>query len=266
MTQIDRWRNPRRVLNGSNPSTGAKLIAVALAVLLLSLLGLVVAAWADLPHWRVDGTNSTYAASVTHLPGPLPCPGAGAGIAIIGDSHVAGSRMEGGGMPFGEVLERQLLEGVRVMRHGIGGETAASAEQRWQGRDLNEANLVILALGTNDAAPRGWLSDKAPVPLPDYKASLTRQIAGWRARGSEVALLAPPPGGSAAMTARLAPYRKAAREVGIMMNVATFDPADAFTGCTRDQPLLGRDALHMNAAGHRCLGRWLARQFCPVLR
>jgi len=41
------------------------------------------------------------------------------------------------------------------------------------------------------------------------------------------------------------------------------DPADAFTACADSEPLLIRDALHMNAVGHACLGEWLVSQFCP---
>lgn len=110
------------------------------------------------------------------------------------------------------------------------------------------------------------MRDKTPVHLNDYKASLSRQIVTWRARGHEVALLAPAPGGSAAITRRVAPYRQAAQEVGHRLGVAVFDPADAFASCPTAQPLLARDALHMNAAGHRCHGAWLAHQFCPPVR
>ena len=228
------------------------------------VLGLAAALWRETPQWRGDGALSVPMSSVTsarHLPA---CPARGTPIAIIGDSHVAGSRMApGGGIPFGEVLQNELAGHSEVSLHGVGGDTAAMGEERWRDRDLPGTGLVILAFGTNDAAPRGWLGSRSPVPLDSYKASLARQILTWRERESEVILLAPPPGGSRAIAARLAPYREAARDVGRDMKVAVLDPADAFAGCPSDQPLLVRDALHMNEAGHLCLGRWLARRLCP---
>jgi hypothetical protein len=81
-----------------------------------------------------------------------------------------------------------------------------------------------------------------------------------------VILLAPPPAGSKAIATRLAPYREAARDVGREMEVAVLDPADAFADCPSAQPVLVRDALHMNEAGHRCLGNWLARRLCAIDR
>jgi hypothetical protein len=44
--------------------------------------------------------------------------------------------------------------------------------------------------------------------------------------------------------------------------VTVFDPALAFAQCPSFQPLLARDALHLNPAGHTCLGRWLADRLC----
>ncbi|MFM7404168.1 MAG: SGNH/GDSL hydrolase family protein [Erythrobacter sp.] len=238
----------------------ATTIWLALAAV---LLGLVAWLWLELPHWRAGGTASTSVSSVTYLPHPLACPAKGSRIAIIGDSHVAGSQSGAGAAAFGAVLESRLGRKITVSRYGIGGATAADGESRWRGRDLPETDVVILALGTNDAAPRGWLRDKTPAKLTDFSGSLNRQIALWRARGHAVMLLAPPPGGSAAITARLEPYRQATRDLGRQLGIAVLDPADAFAACRPAQPMLSRDALHMNARGHQCLGTWLAHQFCP---
>ncbi|WP_379923388.1 SGNH/GDSL hydrolase family protein [Erythrobacter sp. R86502] len=236
-------------------------------VLSIVLAGLASLLWPEVPAWRIAGTRSTPASSVSFASGPLGCPRAGATIAVIGDSHVAGSRVDnGGGEPFGQVFAQALGGRVAISLHGVGGDTAAMGEQRWRGRDLPGTDLVILAFGTNDAAPRGWLREKQPVAIADYAAALSRQIARWRARGQTVILLAPPPGGSRAITARLQHYRRAARDVGRANALAVLDPADAFASCPASQPVLSRDAVHMNAAGHRCLGLWLARQFCPAVR
>ena len=243
--------------------TGAKALALGATAL---ACGLAVALWPELPQWRPGGTRSIPASSVGSLVHPSGCPGDGTTIAIIGDSHVAGSRMGAGGEPFGAVLAQALPGKVTVERFGIGGETAAGGERRWRGRDLPEAGLVILAYGTNDAAPRGWLRDKDAVPLADFRAALMRQIKAWRAADHQVALLAPPPGGSSAIASRLAPYRAATRDVGREAGVNVYDPADAFAACPAAQPVLVADALHMNAAGHRCLGEWLAHQMCSPAR
>jgi len=230
-------------------------------------LGLAAVLWREVPRWREDGTRSVPMSSVTSLRHLPACPARGKPIAIIGDSHVAGSRMSSGDKrPFGKVLQDELAGRSDVSLHGVGGDTAAMGEERWRDRDLPDTGLVMLAFGTNDAAPRGWLGRKLPVPLEGYKASLARQTVTWRERGNEVILMAPPPGGSRAIAARLAPYREAARDVGREMQVAVLDPADAFADCPSAQPVLVRDALHMNEAGNRCLGNWLARRLCSIDR
>lgn len=241
--------------------TRAGRIALACAVL---TLGAVAALWQEVPQWRVGGTRSLAASSVTHRPGPLACPADGTTIAVIGDSHVAGGRMGGAGAPFAVVLEQALRGRVAVVRRGVGGQTAAMGEATWATRGLPDAGLAIIAYGTNDAAPRGWLRNREPVGPAAFKASLTRQIGGWRASGAQVILLAPPPGGSRAIAARLAPYREATRDVGRATGVTVLDPADGLATCTASEPLLAYDALHMNAGGHQCLGQWLARQLCPA--
>jgi len=261
LTQIACRRNPAGVTARPPILTSAKKIALAVVAL---LLGLFAALWQELPQWRLGGTQSAAASSVANLPGDLVCPDRGSRIAIIGDSHVAGSRMGEGSAPFGVALEQSLAGRVKVVRYGVGGETAIDGVKRWRERDLPEAGLVILVYGTNDAAPRGWLGDKTTVPVDDYKAALNRQVALWRNRGVQVVLLAPPPGGSTAITRRLSLYREAAGAVGRSEKVAVLDPADAFTSCPSAQPALVGDALHMNAAGHECLGTWLAHQFCPA--
>lgn len=233
--------------------------------LMALLLALGIALQHEIPRWRGDGSAAVAAQPVGHLPQPLACPAPGTRIAIIGDSHVAGSRMEPDGIPFGVVFEEALAGQIIVERYGVGGETAAASEQRWRSRDLEGFDWVMLMLGTNDAAPRGWLRNKQPVPLAEFKASLIRQIDHWQSRGHSVVLLAAPPGGSPAIAKRITPYRQAVREVGRVSGVAVLDPAEALATCPADAPALTRDALHMNAAGHLCLGTWLAQQLCPQL-
>lgn len=264
LTQNLYRRNSQSVQTLQTPMTGRRAFVLVFTIVLTGLASLL---WPEVPAWRIAGTHSTPASSVGFANGPLGCPRAGAKIAVIGDSHVAGSRISnGGGKAFGQVFALALGGRVTVNLHGVGGHTAAMGEQKWRERDLPGTDLVILAFGTNDAAPRGWLRGKQPVAIAAYSTALGHQITRWRARGQRVVLLAPPPGGSSAITARLQPYRRAARNVGRTNELTVLDPADAFASCPALQPVLGRDALHMNAAGHRCLGLWLARQFCPATR
>lgn len=241
--------------------TRARVVALAIAAVALGLLAVLRH---EVPQWRSGGTESISASSVAVLPLKLACPPNGANIAILGDSHVAGSRMQGAGAAFGVAMEEALAGRVQVTSYGIGGETAIGGERRWRGRDLPGTDLVILAYGTNDAAPRGWLRGKTAVLPSDFKAALTRQVAGWRERGKDVVVLAPPPGGSLAIAGRIAPYRQAASDAARALGVAVLDPADAFASCPQAQPVLTYDALHMNGAGHACLGKWLGHQFCPA--
>jgi lysophospholipase L1-like esterase len=245
----------------TNFLTRARLIGWTAAALLLAVGTMLLT---ELPRWQSGGARSMQVASAGIAAKSQTCPQQGATVAIIGDSHVAGSRSGEGAAAFGEVFEQALAGRASVVRFGVEGHTALAGEAAWQGRDLLDADLVILAYGTNDAAPRGWMRDKTPVPVADFKASLLRQIAAWRGRGHAVALLAPPPGGSPAIAQRLAPYRQATGEVGRASGIAVLDPADAFAACPSAQPVLVYDALHMNAAGHQCLGTWLAQQFCPA--
>lgn len=224
--------------------------------------------WPELPHWRLGGTRSVSTPSVSHTGTQHICPGAYARIVILGDSHVLGSRMGNQAatetQSFGKVLERTLPNGANVAVYGAGGDTSRMGEERWSAKEFS-ADLVMIAYGTNDAAPRGWLRRKSPIPIAEYKASLERQIAKRHARSQAIILLAPPPAGSSAIMARLAPYRTAMQEVGREKKITVFDPADAFASCLLQEPLLTYDALHMNAAGHACLGQWLARRLCPTV-
>jgi lysophospholipase L1-like esterase len=241
-----------------------QVIAIGSALVLIVL---AAALWPELPRWRLSGTQSIPAQSMHYGTNRLICPPRKkATIAIFGDSHVVGSHMDsepsGEQAAFGKVLEQSLGAGTTVALYGIGGHTAQMGEAAWVGQTPG-ADTVIIAYGSNDAAPRGWLSSKKPVPLDDFKAALGRHVSRWQKAGRTVILLVPPPPGSTAMMARLAPYRKAVRDVGQSLDIAVLDPADAFAAAGPSAALLTRDALHMNAAGHRRLGEWLALQLCP---
>ncbi len=231
----------------------------------IASVALLAFSWRELPRWQFGGAQPVHATSVAWGQGRLPCPKDGSRIAIYGDSHVEGFRGTDEGKPFGKVFEEALGQGVRVDLIGVGGDTAAMGEARWLGRP-DGANIVIIAYGTNDAAPRGWLRPKQPVEVEAFKASLEKHIDRRRAEAATIVLMAPPPPGSSAMLDRIAPYRRAVAELGIARKIVVLDPANALSRCAGTGPLLDHDALHMNAAGHQCLGQWLAEQFCPAAR
>lgn len=231
----------------------------------IALVALLVFSWRELPRWQFGGAQPVPATSVAWGQDLLSCPQDGSRIAIYGDSHVEGFRGTDGGKPFGKVFEETLGQDVRVNLLGVGGDTAAIGEGRWLGRQ-DGADIVIIAYGTNDAAPRGWLRPTKPVEVEAFKASLEKHIDRRRAEAAMIVLMAPPPPGSRAMLDRIAPYRRAVAELGMARKIAVLDPANALARCSGTGPLLDHDALHMSAAGHQCLGEWLAEQFCPAAR
>lgn len=233
---------------------------VSLTVILVTA-GLV---FNDLPFWRAGGTLSAHVTSVSYASGASLCPGEGESVELRGDSLVIGSRMGSEkGVPYGIVTERVLGKERRFVLLGKGGATAADGAALWQARPV-ESSIVLLAFGTNDAASRGWIGRKRPVPIEDFRSSLENHLQAIKRRGAQPALIAPPPVGSTAMSRRLHPYRLAVGEVGRETGVTVLDPADAFAECRALEPLLSYDALHLNQRGHNCLGKWLASRLCPL--
>jgi len=211
------------------------------------------------------------------LGAPLPAASAGQldpaslqRIAIEGDSNVLTGhlpRLIDGSRPpgFGAVLERAGKGQLAVVIRGTGGDTAALGARRWAAASA-PVDLVILVYGTNDADPRGPLSRRRATPLSDYTAAMRGSIRRHRARGTTVLVLGPLAGGSWAIARRLEPYRRAARGVAVAEGAAFLDSHAALAACPADEPLLTRDALHLNARGHACLGRWLAERLIPSPR
>lgn len=234
-----------------------------MAVGIVLLIAVAAAGWREWPHWRVGGAQPVSAGPVSRNKGQLACPQSGSRIVIVGDSHVAGAGGVSAVVPFGRVMESALPGGPVVELRGAGGDTAEMGAMRWLDAPRAPGDRVIIAYGSNDAAPRGWLRAKRPVPQGRFEAALTRHIVDWQQSGAQVMLLAPPPGGSAAMAERLSPYREATAQVGEAAGLAVLDPAEAFAQCSGSAALLDYDGLHMSAAGHRCLGTWLAQQLCP---
>jgi lysophospholipase L1-like esterase len=235
-----------------------RLQAGAVAALLVALL-LVVAFGREFPAWRFGGASSRFATPVGfNAPGSL-CPPAWQTIELRGDSLVTGSRM-GVGEPYGAVMA-QAFGGVAVRLRGRGGATAADGEAQWRESRV-DGDILLLAYGTNDAAVRGWMGGKTPVPVRSFRESMLSHIHQAQARGANVGLIVPPPTGSVAMMDRLQPYRLEVQRIGRKEGIPVFDPAEAFSRCRSEEPLLAGDALHLNPAGHACLGRWMAQRLC----
>lgn len=253
-------------LGSATPVKARNLKRAGLACVAVAVLA-ALALWPEIPAWRSGGTRALGMASLGSSAAENLCPSAGDVIELRGDSLVAGSRM---GAPAGttghaypQVMQDLFAFPVQVIALGMGGFTAPMAEQHWRNTPP-QGNIVMLAFGTNDAAPRGWLTDKQPVPVTSFMAALTRQLARLRSQGVRLALIAPAPTGSQAMNERLAPYRQAVAAVGKATGTPVLDPAEAIAGCEDNQPLLVRDALHLNQAGHQCIGTWLASAICKA--
>lgn len=216
----------------------------------------------EVPNWRSSGTASIQPELVGYGSIPSRCAGDGQTIILRGDSLVLGDQAKFG-LPYGKVAEAAIGDNIRILLHGEGGATAETGFFKWQ-RTAPRGAMVIIAYGTNDAATRGWLGGRSSTPLAEFEENLHRHIIDITEAGSEVLLLAPPPVGSAAMSERLRPYRNAVRAVGMATGTPVLDPAEAFASCASREPLLSWDALHLNSAGHQCLGKWLAKRICPA--
>jgi len=238
-----------------------------------AILGLAAAAWlgmTEAPHWQGDGTRAILGPPLNAVNAEQLDPASFARIRIEGDSNVLADhlpRLADGSRPpaFGAVLERAGKGRLAVVVRGTGGDTAAMGARRWAATSA-PADLVILVYGTNDADPRGLLSRRQATPLPEYTAVMRRLIRRHRARGATVLVLGPLAGGSWAIARRLDPYRRAARSAAVAEGASFLDSRTAFAECSAAGPLLTRDALHLNARGHACLGRWLAERLSPPPR
>lgn len=224
-----------------------------------ALLALTVALTAsgEIPAWSLHG--SRFAALAPLAPaGSFPIRiDSSSTVVVRGDSNATDVRI-GGAPAWPWWFARKLRSHVKIVVQAHGGDTAGQASQR-HGDFARYTDLCILALGTNDAAPRGWLSDKRATPVAAYSMQMQAMIADCQAKGAIVVVLAPLPAGSRAMNRRLAPYRLVARDVAVAQGAQFLDPPFAQATFAGNSPrLLNYDALHLNAEAHQELGEWLA--------
>ncbi|WP_214652461.1 SGNH/GDSL hydrolase family protein [Novosphingobium jiangmenense] len=226
-----------------------------LTAAVLTLAGGMAAWTGEVPRWTGSGTRMVLPDLLRAGPAdPIPLPPEGL-ILFVGDSNTAGSRIGGASGAYPAVFAKTISGHPRVQVHAFGGATVADLLQR----PLPKGPLAVafVMLGTNDAATRGWLSEKRRVPLETYRSNLSELARRLHKAGASVVILAPPPVGSTAMTRRLAPYRLAAREVAEDTSSDFRDPVAAFLPSPQTA-YLQRDALHLTPEAQRELGLWLA--------
>jgi len=87
--------------------------------------------------------------------------------------------------------------GVRVVNAGVPGDTTAKAKERFEKDVLaRDPDLVIIQLGTNDAAVDVWKKPPATasrVPIVDYEQNLREFIVKLKRRKAKIILVTPPP-------------------------------------------------------------------------
>jgi acyl-CoA thioesterase-1 len=185
---------------------------------------------------------------------PACTAGDGPLVAFLGDSLTSGWRLrEDEAYP--ALVARALAERgrpVRVLNAGVSGDTAADALARLPPVLARRPDVLVVALGANDALGRG--------SLDETESALGRIVSDGQGAGARVLLVgirlgagsrAPRVGasaGDAARTARLADIHAA---IAASRRVA-FVP-DLLAGVVGEENLLFPDRLHPNAAGQERL-------------
>lgn len=225
-----------------------------------ALLGLVPAALVvlsgEVPAWRAGGTAI---GSGPGLPPLGDCPIAlnqRPAILFIGDSNTSGARVGGPSKAWPELLAQRLGGKASIDNAASGGATIADAAAVMGG--AGAPDLVVIMLGTNDAAPRGLLQTKQAIPVSRFREQLLATARSWREAGSQVLVLAPPPAGSRAIERRIRPYRVASREAAAAARVHFLDPLAGLAGMAGSEQVLQYDALHLSGAGQQALAATVA--------
>lgn len=180
--------------------------------------------------------------------------GSGPLVACLGDSLTSGWRLpEQEAWP--AVLARMLAEKrrpIRVINAGVSGDTAARALARLPSVLEHHPDVLVVALGTNDAL-LGQPLDATEKNLDRIvalaqAASVRVLLIGVRLATGESAPLVGPAAGDVAQARRLAelyPRVATSRRVALV--------PDLLAGVAGEPDLLFADRLHPNAAGHRRL-------------
>ena len=228
-------------------------LLIALGVVGLGMAG--TCASGEMPRWRIGGS---LAADGEILPSSGRFPvllNSRPHVIFVGDSNTAGSRI-GPSYAFPALLAQSLGGRVQTTNLAHGGATVDDATLP---DSSTRADLILIMLGTNDAAVRGRLARRNPIVLEDYRTRLSKIISVSSSAAKAVIVLAPPPVGSVAMARRLQPYRVASREAALAGGVRFLDPAEPLQQQVSSPPL-GYDGLHLTRSGHGAVARWLAER------
>ena len=177
-------------------------------------------------------------------------------ILVVGSSSTAGVGATNPDKAYTERLEAELEErlsgvDIEVLARGVGGETAVGAETRLV-RELGAArpDLVIWQIGTNDVY--------RDVDIAAFRATAVKGLSDIAAAGVDVAMLDPQY--VAQDEARYAPYVGALEQVSAATGVPIARRYAAMKALAKagGVAMISRDRLHMNDAGHACVGAFLA--------
>jgi len=226
----------------------------------IALAGAVAATWAlasgEVPLWTIGGTRLARHEPLPPL-GRFPITvAAGSTIRFEGDSDTWGSRIGGPDFAYPAIFAKTANAGLDIRNHGRGGATAPFEPVSYPAE--TRPALGVIMFGSNDAASRGILASRTPIPYEDFRSRMVRLIRARQAEGSQVLVLAAPPAGGVAMDRRMAPYRTIAREAAAATGAHFLDPMGAYTGHL-DRVLAQYDALHLNREAQVLMGEWLAR-------
>jgi acyl-CoA thioesterase-1 len=177
-------------------------------------------------------------------------------ILVVGSSSTAGVGATSPAKAYTERLEEELESRladveVEVIARGVGGETAVGAEARIV-KELGAAkpDLVIWQIGTNDVYRR--------IDLATFRMTAERGLKDIAAAGVDVALLDPQY--VAQDEALYAPYLGAIEQLSVATGVPVARRFAAMRAVAKagGAGMISRDRLHMNDAGHACVGAFLA--------
>lgn len=229
--------------------------AACAAILFLIAGGLFLALRDEVPLWRAGGTDPVRRAPLPAL-GAYPIAlAAGRPIVFLGDSNTAGTRTGGPHRVYPALLAVPARAAL-IDNRAFGGATVPLVAQGLS--PFSRAQVVVVMLGTNDAAPRRYLGRRHPVALDDFRNRLTAVVRNAMSEGAKGLILAAPPAGSVAMDARIVPYRHAARDVAAQTGAYFYDPAASLNGLKQEgAAFLLYDGLHVSDAGQAILARWL---------
>jgi acyl-CoA thioesterase-1 len=187
-------------------------------------------------------------------------------VLVLGSSSTAGVGASAPDKSYTERLEAELstrLAGVdvEVVASGVGGETAIGAEARMEGVLAKvKPDLVLWQIGTNDAARR--------IDVAQFRSAALEGLADIARAGVDAALLDPQyvPQDEAGY----APYLGALDAISAQLGVPVIRRYAAMRALTKAGAgdMLSRDRLHMNDAGHACVGaiaaEALGRRLAPM--